>query len=227
MSHSQYTTPVPVPCYTPNSKIGVFVCAALCTILLDDLWASLVGHSCHVGALWFAAVCWSVSFLSHSCHIRALQAAVLWRGGLPLGYHAYPGKFRSEMMLIPNFPLSPMQMVRFHYSQIRVKFEGEDGSGPGVNRGLFASLANELKSNNTTKHPMNKVTRLSWKKLQHLVAEVFSYWWVGSRKSYVLLPSKGWTVLPRAREASRAEWAVLSMPLCPSPRRRLHQKCRH
>ena len=52
-----------------------------------------------------------------------------------------------------------MQMVRFHYSQIRVKFEGEDGSGPGVNRGLFASLANELKSNNTTKHPMNKVTR--------------------------------------------------------------------
>ena len=64
-------------------------------------------------------------------------------------------------MLIPNFPLSPIQMVRFHYSQIRVKFEGEDGSGPGVNRGLFASLANELKSNNTTKHPMNKVTRLS------------------------------------------------------------------
>ena len=50
-----------------------------------------------------------------------------------------------------------MQMVRFHYSQIRVKFEGEDGSGPGVNRGLFASLANELKSTNTTKHPMNKV----------------------------------------------------------------------
>jgi len=50
-------------------------------------------------------------------------------------------------------------MVRFHYSQIRVKFEGEDGSGPGVNRGLFASLANELKSNNTTKHPMNKVKK--------------------------------------------------------------------
>ena len=50
-------------------------------------------------------------------------------------------------------------MVRFHYSQIRVKFEGEDGSGPGVNRGLFASLANELKSSNTTKHPMNKVDK--------------------------------------------------------------------
>lgn len=58
-------------------------------------------------------------------------------------------------------PLSPMQMVRFHYSQIRVKFEGEDGSGPGVNRGLFASLANELKSTNTTKHPMNKVAYIS------------------------------------------------------------------
>lgn len=53
-------------------------------------------------------------------------------------------------------------MVRFHYSQIRVKFEGEDGSGPGVNRGLFASLANELKSNNTTKHPMNKVKKGRW-----------------------------------------------------------------
>ena len=59
-------------------------------------------------------------------------------------------------------------MVRFHYSQIRVKFEGEDGSGPGANRGLFASLANELKSTNTTKHPMNKVTYLDLS-LQHLV----------------------------------------------------------
>lgn len=38
------------------------------------------------------------------------------------------------------------QLSRFHYSQIRVKFEGEDGSGPGVNRGFFASLANALKT---------------------------------------------------------------------------------
>ena len=29
---------------------------------------------------------------------------------------------------------------------MRVKFEGEDGSGPGVNRGFFASLANALKN---------------------------------------------------------------------------------
>lgn len=36
-------------------------------------------------------------------------------------------------------------MTKFHYSQIRVKFEGEDGSGPGVNRGFFASLANAIK----------------------------------------------------------------------------------
>ena len=39
-----------------------------------------------------------------------------------------------------------VQLSRFHYSQIRVKFEGEDGSGPGVNRGFFASLANALKN---------------------------------------------------------------------------------
>ena len=32
------------------------------------------------------------------------------------------------------------------YSQVRVKFEGEDGSGPGVNRGFFASFAAALKN---------------------------------------------------------------------------------
>ena len=36
-------------------------------------------------------------------------------------------------------------MSKFHYSQVRVKFEDEDGSGPGVNRGFFASLANAIK----------------------------------------------------------------------------------
>ena len=40
---------------------------------------------------------------------------------------------------------------------LRVKFDGEDGSGPGVNRGFFASLANELKSSDVTKQPMNKL----------------------------------------------------------------------
>ena len=37
------------------------------------------------------------------------------------------------------------QMSKFHYSQVRVKFEDEDGSGPGVNRGFFAALANAIK----------------------------------------------------------------------------------
>lgn len=48
-------------------------------------------------------------------------------------------------------------MVRFHYSNIRVKFEGEDGSGPGVNRGFFASLATEVKSSDTSRPPLNKL----------------------------------------------------------------------
>ena len=42
-------------------------------------------------------------------------------------------------------------MTKFHYSQIRVKFEGEDGSGPGVNRGFFASLANAIKLSDTVR----------------------------------------------------------------------------
>lgn len=29
---------------------------------------------------------------------------------------------------------------------LRVRFEGEEGTGPGVNRGLFAAFANALKS---------------------------------------------------------------------------------
>ncbi len=49
------------------------------------------------------------------------------------------------------------QMVHFHYSNIRVKFDGEDGSGPGVNRGFFASLANELKSGDINKTPLNRL----------------------------------------------------------------------
>jgi hypothetical protein len=58
--------------------------------------------------------------------------------------------------LYPYLSLSP-QLVRFHYSTARVKFDGEDGSGPGVNRGFFASLANELKSSDLTKQPMNRL----------------------------------------------------------------------
>ena len=48
-----------------------------------------------------------------------------------------------------------MQMTRFHYTSIRVKFYGEDGSGPGVNRGFFTSLANDVKSADKGKVPMN------------------------------------------------------------------------
>ena len=51
-------------------------------------------------------------------------------------------------------------MSRFHYSSVRVKFEGEDGSGPGVNRGFFASLANDLINSDLTKPPINKLGRL-------------------------------------------------------------------
>lgn len=51
-------------------------------------------------------------------------------------------------------------MPRFHYSSIRVKFEGEDGSGPGVNRGFFASFANDLINSDLSKPPINKLGRL-------------------------------------------------------------------
>ena len=37
-------------------------------------------------------------------------------------------------------------MTSFHYSNFRAKFEGEEGSGPGVNRGFFAAVANALKT---------------------------------------------------------------------------------
>ena len=37
-------------------------------------------------------------------------------------------------------------MTSFHYTNFRVKFEGEEGSGPGVNRGFFAAVANVLKA---------------------------------------------------------------------------------
>ena len=40
---------------------------------------------------------------------------------------------------------------------MRVKFDGEDGSGPGVNRGFFASLSNELKSTDVGKNPLSKL----------------------------------------------------------------------
>ena len=41
-----------------------------------------------------------------------------------------------------------------------MKFDGEDGSGPGVNRGFFASLANELKSSDLSKPPLNRLGQL-------------------------------------------------------------------
>ena len=37
-------------------------------------------------------------------------------------------------------------MSTFHYSNLRIKFDGEEGSGPGVNRGFFAAVANALKT---------------------------------------------------------------------------------
>ena len=45
--------------------------------------------------------------------------------------------------------LFSLQMSKFHYSQVRVKFEDEDGSGPGVNRGFFASLANAIRQSDS------------------------------------------------------------------------------
>lgn len=49
------------------------------------------------------------------------------------------------------------QMSQFHYSNVRVKFDGEDGSGPGVNRGFFASLSNDLKSTDVSRSPLNRL----------------------------------------------------------------------
>jgi E3 ubiquitin-protein ligase EDD1 len=42
-------------------------------------------------------------------------------------------------------------MTNFRYQQVRVKFDGEDGSGPGVNRGFFTTFAHALKTNEKTK----------------------------------------------------------------------------
>jgi len=40
-----------------------------------------------------------------------------------------------------------LQNVEGHpFGSLRVRFEGEEGTGPGVNRGLFAAFANALKS---------------------------------------------------------------------------------
>ena len=56
-----------------------------------------------------------------------------------------------------SLSLSVPQLTKFHYAQVRVKFEGEEGSGPGVNRGFFASLSNELKSADTSKPVLKQV----------------------------------------------------------------------
>ena len=50
-----------------------------------------------------------------------------------------------------------VQLSQFHYQRVRVKFDGEDGSGPGVNRGFFASLSNELKSADVSRTPLNRL----------------------------------------------------------------------
>ncbi len=50
-----------------------------------------------------------------------------------------------------------VQLSQFHYQSVRVKFDGEDGSGPGVNRGFFASLSNELKSADVSRTPLNRL----------------------------------------------------------------------
>lgn len=49
------------------------------------------------------------------------------------------------------------QVSHFHYSNVRVKFDGEDGSGPGVNRGFFASFSYELKSGDMSKSPLSRL----------------------------------------------------------------------
>jgi hypothetical protein len=46
------------------------------------------------------------------------------------------------------------QMQPFHYSNFRAKFEGEEGSGPGVNRGFFAAVANALKADDKVYSPL-------------------------------------------------------------------------
>ncbi|XP_022781948.1 uncharacterized protein LOC111322968 [Stylophora pistillata] len=50
------------------------------------------------------------------------------------------------------------EMSTCHYSNLRVKFEGEEGSGPGVNRGFFAAMANALKTDE--KLPVETTTLL-------------------------------------------------------------------
>ena len=63
----------------------------------------------------------------------------------------------QQTILLPSLSLSVPQLTKFHYAQVRVKFEGEEGSGPGVNRGFFASLSNELKSADTSKPVLKQV----------------------------------------------------------------------
>lgn len=53
-----------------------------------------------------------------------------------------------------------LQMSTFHYSNLRVKFEGEEGSGPGVNRGFFAAVANALKTDEKVEYTMIILLRL-------------------------------------------------------------------
>jgi len=56
------------------------------------------------------------------------------------------------MLIFSTEPI--LQMSTFHYSNLRVKFEGEEGSGPGVNRGFFAAVANALKTDEKVKYCM-------------------------------------------------------------------------
>ncbi len=62
-----------------------------------------------------------------------------------------------RVMFCHSLRLLFYQMSQFHYSNVRVKFDGEDGSGPGVNRGFFASLSNDLKTSDVSKTPLNRL----------------------------------------------------------------------
>jgi E3 ubiquitin-protein ligase EDD1 len=66
-------------------------------------------------------------------------------------------RVRRENLLEDSLEHLGHHMTKFHFCQIRVKFEDEDGSGPGVNRGFFTSLANAFRTSDATVPPCNKI----------------------------------------------------------------------
>ena len=112
------------------------ICTGLSAVWVHPRWA------------WWMGI--GVKHPVDSCEERSNPRRQLWHA-LPCascckiwGGHPVNWLFLSSLSSINMFFL---QLPRFHYSQIRVKFEGEDGSGPGVNRGYFAAFANALKNN--------------------------------------------------------------------------------